>query len=95
MVAPASSKPRSIQFSLAEVPPAARMRLHRRLHGYQAWRMKQGTRQKIRYRGVLTPPGRSLGAGALLVPGEKRAAVLEALTGAGAQVTEIPVWLVS
>jgi len=84
-----------LTFSLAKVTPAARMRLHRRLHGYRAWRAKNGSRQQITYPGLLIPPGRSLGAGALLVSGRQRAAVLEALIEAGAQVTEIPVWLVA
>ncbi|MFQ5408482.1 MAG: nucleotidyltransferase family protein [Anaerolineales bacterium] len=82
-----------LTFSLAGVSSAARMRLQRRLHGYQAWRTKDGVRRRVTYPGLLIPPARSLGAGALLLPGEQRAAVVEALTDAGAQVTEIPVWL--
>ena len=45
------------------------------------------------YAGLITPPARSLGPGVLLVPGERRSAVLEALDEAGAIQTETSVWL--
>ena len=43
--------------------------------------------------GLIRPPARSLGPGVLLVPGELRTAVLEALDEAGALYTETRVWL--
>lgn len=82
-----------ITFSLKDAPPAARMRLNRRLHGYTAWRERDGRRERVTYPGLITPPARSLGPGVLLVPGERRAAVIEALADAGATYTETAVWL--
>jgi len=82
-----------ITFSLKDATPAARMRLNRRLHGYTAWREKGGRRERVTYPGLITPPARSLGPGVLLVPGERRTAVIEVLADAGATYTETPVWL--
>ena len=84
-----------ITFSLPDATSAARMRLNRRLHGYAAWRTRNGERQRVTYPGLITPPARSLGPGVLLVPGEGRFAVLEALDEAGAVYTETNVWLTS
>jgi len=82
-----------ITFSLPDARSAVRMRLNRRLHGYAAWRTRSGERQRVTYTGLITPPARSLGPGVLLVPGERRSAVLEALDEAGAIHTETSVWL--
>jgi predicted nucleotidyltransferase len=82
-----------ITFSLPDATPAVRMRLNRRLHGYAAWRTRNGQRQRVTYPGLITPPARSLGPGVLLVPGERRAAVLKALNETGATHTETDVWL--
>jgi len=82
-----------IVFTLKDAPPAVRMRLNRRLHGYTAWRKVNGQRKRVRYPGLITPPARSLGKGVLLVPGERRAAVIAALAEAGAVYSEIPVWV--
>ena len=84
-----------ISFSLHNATPAVRMRLNRRLHGYAAWRTRDGQRTQVSYPGLITPPSRSLGRGVLLVPGERRASVIEALEEAGATYTETNVWLTS
>lgn len=84
-----------ITFSLQNATPAARMRLNRRLHGYTAWRTRKDQRKQVTYAGLITPPARSLGPGVLLVPGERRTAVIEALEEAGAMYTETAVWLTS
>lgn len=83
-----------ITFSLPGVSAAERMRLRRRLQGYAAWREKNGQRRRVTYAGLITPPARNLGPGVLLVPGERRSAVLQALDEAGAIYTETHVWLV-
>ncbi len=83
-----------ITFTLKGAPPADRMRLNRRLHGYSAWRERDGHRERVTYPGLITPPARSLGSGVLLVPGELRSAIVEALTDVGALYTETPVWVV-
>lgn len=82
-----------ITFSLPDARSAVRMRLNRRLHGYAAWRTRNGQRRRVTYPGLITPPARSLGPGVLLVPGERRSAVREALDEAGAIFTETGVWL--
>ncbi len=84
-----------ITFSLHNATPAVRMRLNRRLHGYAAWRTRDGQRTQVSYTGLITPPSRSLGRGVLLVPGGRRAPVIEALEEAGATYTEANVWLTS
>jgi len=84
-----------ITFSLKDATPAVRMRLNRRLHGYTAWRERDGRRERVTYPGLITPPARSLGPGVLLVPGERRTAVIEALDEAGAIYIETAVWLTS
>ena len=81
-----------ITFSLKEASAAERMRLNRRLHGYTAWRQQDGRRARAVYPGLITPPAQSLGKGVLLVPGERRAVVIEALQDAGATYSEIPIW---
>ncbi len=80
-------------FSLKEAPPAVRMRLNRRLHGYTAWRQRDGRREQVRYAGLITPPAQSLGKGVLLVPGDQRASVIEALEEVGAAYTQTYVWI--
>jgi hypothetical protein len=82
-----------ITFSLPDAPAAVRMRLNRRLHGYAAWREQNGQRERVKYVGLIAPPAQSLGKGVLLVPGELRAAVIEALQEAGAVYSQIPIWL--
>lgn len=82
-----------IVFTLKDASPAIRMRLNRRLHGYMAWRSVNGQRKRVKYPGLVTPPARSLGKGVLLVPGEQRVAMVEALVEAGAIFSEIPVWV--
>lgn len=82
-----------ITFSLPGASTAERMRLRRRLHGYTAWRERDGQRQRVTYAGLITPPARSLGPGVLLVPGERRGVVLQALDEVGATYTETSVWL--
>jgi len=82
-----------ITFSLPDATPAVRMHLNRRLHGYTAWRTRNGQRRRVTYPGLIRPPARSLGPGVLLVPGELRTAVIEALDEAGATYTETRVWL--
>jgi hypothetical protein len=77
---------------MPDATSAARMRLNRRLHGYTAWRTRNGQRRRVTYPGLITRPARSLGPGVLLVPGERIAAVLEALAEAGATYTETHVW---
>lgn len=84
-----------ITFSLQDTTPAVRMRLNRRLHGYTAWRTRNDRREQVTYAGLVTPPARSLGSGVLLIPGERRTAVIEALEEAGATYTETAVWLTS
>jgi predicted nucleotidyltransferase len=84
-----------ITFSLPDAPAAVRMRLNRRLHGYAAWREQDGRRKRVKYAGLIAPPVQSLGKGVLLVPGEHRAAVIEALQEAGATYSQIPVWIAS
>lgn len=83
-----------IAFTMKGASPADRMRLNRRLHGYSAWRERDGRRERVTYPGLITPPARSLGSGVLLVPGDLRSAVIEVLTDAGALYTETPVWVV-
>lgn len=82
-----------ITFSLKETTAAVRMRLNRRLHGYTAWRQRDGRREQVRYSGLITPPAQSLGKGVLLVPGEQRAAVIDALEEAGAIYSQTYVWI--
>jgi len=92
--APNGHKPAVIiTFSLKDAAPAVHMRLNRRLHGYTAWREIKGQRKRMTYSGLITPPARSLGGGVLLVPGERRAAVIAALAEAGAAYSETAVWI--
>lgn len=82
-----------ITFSLKDAPASVRMRLNRRLHGYTAWRQRDGQREQVRYSGLVTPPAQSLGKGVLLIPGEQRAAVIETLEEAGATYSQTHVWI--
>lgn len=82
-----------ITFSLKKAPAAVRMRLNRRLHGYTAWRQRDGRQKQVRYVGLITPPAQSLGKGVLLVPGDLRASVIEALEEAGAVHSQTYVWI--
>jgi predicted nucleotidyltransferase len=82
-----------ITFSLKGASAATRMRLNRQLHGYTAWRQHGGQRERVRYSGLITPPAQPLGKGVLLVPGERRAAVIKALEEAGAIYSQTYVWI--